>query len=481
MIAEISRILECFRPCFSRGAAFNWFVILVMGFIVRLDHHGVTSIIRWLGLEPACYTSLLAFFRAASWRLDELMKRWLDVVISRCPLVKIDGRLVLFGDGIKISKEARKMPGVKKLHQDSDNSGKAPFINGHHHGVIGIAAGCEKKIFCVPLRAEIHEGVERLRQMQGKTAPIVGKKEKVTVTTLMASMASELASSLQTRCLIVLDAYFAVGPVFLILKNMVDSQGDRMLHIVTRAKNNAVAYEDPPAKAEGRSGRPRKYGTKRKLMKVFKTCENQFEELMLEVYGQCKTLSFLCLDLMWKPIGEKVRFVLVRDGDKCFILMCSDLAMPAAEIIRAYSYRFKIEVGFKVLKHVMGVFFYHFWTSAWPRLNRKGKSDLSAIEDPRSIRLIGQTAEAIDRFVAIGCIATGILQILALSKAGSVWENYMGWLRTVTSEIPSEEVVQSVVREEFFHNFRIFNRGAIYRIIMSKSRKVNDDVMREAA
>jgi metallophosphoesterase superfamily enzyme len=41
-------------------------------------------------------------------------------------------------DGIKISKEADKMPGVKRLHQDSDNSGKAAYIYGHHHPVIGI-------------------------------------------------------------------------------------------------------------------------------------------------------------------------------------------------------------------------------------------------------------------------------------------------------------------------------------------------------
>jgi len=31
------------------------------------------------------------------------------------------------GRGIMISKEAGKMPGVKKLHQESDNSGKTPY------------------------------------------------------------------------------------------------------------------------------------------------------------------------------------------------------------------------------------------------------------------------------------------------------------------------------------------------------------------
>jgi hypothetical protein len=64
----------------------------------------------------------------------------------------------------------------------------------------------------------------------------------------------------------------------------------------------------------------------------------------------------LCLDLLWKPIGEKLRFVLVADGDERFIMMGSDLTLGARDMILAYSYRFKIEVGFKVLKHLIGAF-----------------------------------------------------------------------------------------------------------------------------
>ena len=145
MINEISRILEQFRPCFSRRAAFEWFVIVILGFMIRLDHHGVSSFVRWLCIDPQLYTSLLWFFRASSWELKTIMHCWWQVVLSNCPLIKVDGRLLLAGDGIKISKEAEKMPGVKKLHQESDNSGKAPYIYGHHHGVIGVLAGWVKK------------------------------------------------------------------------------------------------------------------------------------------------------------------------------------------------------------------------------------------------------------------------------------------------------------------------------------------------
>ena len=152
MIEEISLILLQFRDCFNRPAAFNWFVIVIMGFIVRLDHHGVSSIIRWLGLEPSLYTALLSFFRTSSWNLKCIQLRWWQTVQSYCPLIRVDNRFLIAGDGIKISKEAEKMPAVKKLHQESENSGKPPYIYGHHHGVLGILAGWVKKnLLCSPL------------------------------------------------------------------------------------------------------------------------------------------------------------------------------------------------------------------------------------------------------------------------------------------------------------------------------------------
>lgn len=286
----------------------------------------------------------------------------------------------------------------------------------------------------------------------------------------MATMAAKLVTGIDKPCLLLLDAYFAVGPVFEVLKRAVNLSGQPLVHVVTRAKNNVVAYGDPTAKSGGR-GRPCKYGQKHKLTSLFDSQATFFEQTTIELYGCSQTVSFLCLDLIWKPVREKVRFVLVVDGTEHFILMCSDLTLSALDIIRAYSYRFKIEVSFKMLKHLMGAFFYRFWTSAWPRIGKKTVSDLSQITDPRRQRLIRQATNAIEAFANFGCIATGILQIIALSSHQTIWKKYAGWLRTVTSTIPSEEVVKSVVQQEYYHNFCVFRNTAIYRIIMSKTRR----------
>ncbi|MCF2941945.1 hypothetical protein L1N85_26885 [Paenibacillus alkaliterrae] len=42
---------------------------------------------------------------------------------------------------MKQTKEARWMPGVKKLHQESENSSKSDYIFGHLFGAVGFLAG----------------------------------------------------------------------------------------------------------------------------------------------------------------------------------------------------------------------------------------------------------------------------------------------------------------------------------------------------
>ncbi len=370
MLNELSAILLVFSPCFSRVAAFRQFVVVVFGFLVRLDFRGVTSFIRWLALEPDHYETLLHFFKASSWRLAEIQQRWANIIQKWCSLVALNGHLLMVGDGIKVSKEAKKMPGVKKLHQESENSGKAPFIFGHHFGVVGLLAGTVKSMFCIPVMAEIHEGVEKLRAFQGKHTPVVNGEKSVTSVSLMLSLAGGLAGHLAKPCMLILDAYYAAGPTFLLAKECLGETGQRLLHVITRAKDDVVGYTGPPqTTGKPGKGRPPVWGRKIKLREQFHRQADEFQTLTLTLYGKEVTLSYLWLDLLWKPVREKI--VLVKDGAERFILMCSNLQWLPEEIIQAYSYRFKIQVTFKGLKHLLGSFCYHFWTKAMPKLNKK--------------------------------------------------------------------------------------------------------------
>ncbi len=60
------------------------------------------------------------------------------------------------------------------------------------------------------------------------------------------------------------------------------------------------------------------------------------------------SVRFKSVDLLWKPAGAMVRFILVDHPTRGrIILLSTDLTMEAQEIILLYSLRFKIEVAFK--------------------------------------------------------------------------------------------------------------------------------------
>ena len=101
------------RPAFSRLQTFLWFATAVAGFTVRTDMLGVTSIVRALNLNARYYNALVDHFHSAAVKLDQLTALWTQVVLRLFPQpLRINGRLVLVGDGIKIPKCGRKMPAV---------------------------------------------------------------------------------------------------------------------------------------------------------------------------------------------------------------------------------------------------------------------------------------------------------------------------------------------------------------------------------
>jgi hypothetical protein len=92
--------------------------------------------------------------------LDRLSRIWTRTVFKIFPdIPRVNGRILLVGDGIKIPKEGRKMPAVKGLHQESESNSKPAYIMGHSFQAVGVLAGALKSVFSVPLISRIHEGV----------------------------------------------------------------------------------------------------------------------------------------------------------------------------------------------------------------------------------------------------------------------------------------------------------------------------------
>ena len=121
MIKFIDSVLRKFRNCFSRSAAYHWFVVVIIGLLTRTEFLGVTSFMRCFSFAPKAYDSLIKFFRSDAYTVQSIRTEWYAAVKENASLYQLNGKNLLAGDGTKHPKEGARMPGVKKLMQESGN------------------------------------------------------------------------------------------------------------------------------------------------------------------------------------------------------------------------------------------------------------------------------------------------------------------------------------------------------------------------
>ncbi len=446
MMSYLEAQLRALRPAFTRQATFVWFVVAFAGVVTRHDVYGVSSIIRALSLAPVYYPALLHFFHSSAWTAESLYRQWERWLMTQPVVERVAERLVILGDHTKQPKDGRRMPQVTTMHQDSETSSKPSFFRGHHWGCLSLLGQAAGKRFALPLWAEIHP-----------------ENSPDSRATRLVHVAIGMGLRLQACIFLVLDAFFAVGPVFLAA-----AASNGLLHILTRAKKNVVAYQRPPPPRPHQRGRRRVYGKKHKLFNLFDSRAGDFLSVKALVYQQNETVRYLVLDLIWKPAKGIVRFILIETSRGRLILMSSDLTLEALQALSLYTARVHIESLFASVKNLLGGLAYHFWSKYLAPVSRRpthGNQPAPISSRPDRTR---NTLAAIEKFLALHLIVLGTLQLLASTCGDAVRQHAHCWLRTPSGNVPSDFISRTALANLLHANIRSLGKNPITQFILRK-------------
>jgi hypothetical protein len=301
---------------------------------------------------------------------------------------------------------------------------------GHSFQALGllVKAGLDQ-FFCVPLVSRIHEGL------------VWSNRDQRTLLDKLVGLFFFIADSVQKKTILIADAYYASKKV---IKPLL-KEGH---HLLTRVRITSVAYHPAKNPKKPKRGRPKFYGRKVHIRDYFKRSQD-FLNAHSPVYGETNVkIQYLCKDLLWRPVGRMVRFILVKHPTRGrMILMTTLTSLEPLEIIQLYGYRFKIEVSFKQAIHTLGSYAYHFWMMEMKPIRIRSGNQYLHKKTEKYREQVKRKMDAYHRYVQLACIAQGLLQYLSVKYGKKVWLHFRSWLRTMNEDkAPSEMVVAHSLR-----------------------------------
>lgn len=267
-----------------------------------------------------------------------LHKVWNKLLAMFGETLMTAGRVILLLDDTTYGKTGRKIEGCETHYDHASKINSSKYIHGHCRVLLGVLTFIHNRWACLPISNELY----RLKKSVDKTQ----FKTKLQIAGKLIREASERFSC---NILIATDSWFGN-------KTLIKELGKELverINILTRLRKDTRLY-DVCVENTGKRGRKRKYGIKLpRITQMAESLERLKDNFL--IYGRKRECEYSEFIAMHRGFMRQVKVVLIynRNG-YIFPIVSTDLSLSAKQMIEYYSARWKIESGFKELKHELG-------------------------------------------------------------------------------------------------------------------------------
>lgn len=273
---------------------------------------------------------------------------WKLLATIVAPFAITEGRLLIALDDTTYGKTGKSIAGCAKHFDHAAKQNWAKWIFGHCRVVCGILAFGHGRWMCLPFAQKSYQPLPKNIKDSKK---LTRKEWLKTKSGIGASLVIKLVEMFNSPALVVCDSWFGTKPLLDEVRNACPHGVD----ILSRLRVNSTLYDMPSARKPGKRGRNRKYGEKLPPVKELAAkLKGSARTAMIHVYGKNRECLFSEVICMSGALKRKVKVVFIYRKGNVFPLITTDLSLSAEQCIEYYSARWKIESGFKELKHEVG-------------------------------------------------------------------------------------------------------------------------------
>jgi SRSO17 transposase len=311
---EIQTILSFFSESFSRPS-FKLFCSFVISFIQLGKEIHTSSMVQSLARSFLCrsLSSFTRFLGESVWTVEEVTETVLHQFFQTLRITARDVLFLIVDDSL-VKKTGKKIPGCG-WHKDHAQNMANVF--GHQW----VLSALLYKDFLCPLWAKLYhpKGTRGCGPFQTKI-------------TMAQKIIRALALPIPCKLYVLADSWYWA-------KTLVQVCRTCGYHMISQLKSNSVLWI---------------HGKKTNVTSLLDLLSS-FREVSLFVYGKTKTLRIAKFIGDIKGVGKVAVVVVKEKRKKPIYLVCTNIHLPAIDIIKYYAKRWKIEQMIKDLKQRLGL------------------------------------------------------------------------------------------------------------------------------